>query len=62
MGLCGVMHTPLLTYHIDMYWKRKVARVKDEDIKKLSLPKKDFISALKKVGTPVKSYPKPSKT
>ncbi len=35
--------------------------IKDEDIKKLSLPKKDFIYVLKKVSAPESSL-KPSKT
>lgn len=37
-------------------------RIKDEDIKKLSLPKKDFISALQKVSVPIKPKPSPKQS
>jgi len=42
-----------------------MSRVKDIDVKKLSIPKRDFISALKKVSQRTekpKPSPKPSET
>lgn len=39
-----------------------MAKVKDAEIKKLSMSKKVFIADLKKVCTPVKSSPKQSQT
>lgn len=41
---------------------KTTVRRKDGDIKKLSLPKKDFITALKRVSKPTKPASKPSKT
>jgi hypothetical protein len=40
----------------------EMPKVKDAEIKKLSVPKRVFIADLKKACTPVKSSPKPSET